>query len=237
MPYCSRCGVELHKEIKRCPLCRAEIQQFPHETDRGYPFPPDELPVPKPPRMTPKERRRLTTVLTALGIMIPILITLSVDLTLSDGISWSFYPTASLFASFLIVLSSLYIHHRPLTMILLDTLIVAGTVIFLFFQELLPGRLLSRILPLLLLAMLFGQLTTWLCLKASRKGGNIGAFILLGSGFFCLFSKLLMDIINRKSLRPGWTLIVLAATVPVALILLYLHYRRKEGFLRRYFHI
>lgn len=238
MPYCSRCGVEVHKEIRTCPLCRAKIQQFPEDGDGGRPFPPDELPAPRPPRMTPKERRRLIIILTALGIMIPILITLAVDITLNQSLSWSLYPVAALSASFLIVLTTLYMHQtHPFWMIFLNALLIAGTLVFLFLKGLVCKTILVYTLPLLALGMILSQGITKLSILSKRREGNVAAFINLGTGIFCFSTEAWLDWLNTKRLQPGWSLIVLAAIIPVSLILLYLHYRKKEGFLRRYFHI
>lgn len=96
MPYCVRCGVELHKEMKACPLCQTEVL-LPEDEDceAGIMIFPEHM---------PKRRRKAINmvpsrsflVLSSFIFIIPILVTLIIDFTSNKNITWSFYPMTSL---------------------------------------------------------------------------------------------------------------------------------------------
>lgn len=96
MAYCVRCGVELQKGIKACPLCKTEVilpeEQDP--SDRVMLFS-DRIPRRVRPRMDLAPSRSFLLLVTFI-ILLPTLVTLIVDLTVNRTITWSFYPITSL---------------------------------------------------------------------------------------------------------------------------------------------
>jgi hypothetical protein len=238
MPYCSRCGVEVYENAEKCPLCQSPIQKFVSDPTPGRPFPQDELASPRPPRMNKKERIHLASVLTGFGLLIPILITLSVDLNLNGTLTWSYYPSIILAAILLIVLTSLYVTKYPGRLIWIIFLIIWGTIFLLSSFTNLPDLAWSTGFPIVFFAAICSHLTVIISSKSKRKGANVAAFIIIAIGLFCFLSDLQLSFRLKGKMAPGWSFIVLAATQPVALILLYLHYRKDKGSkLKKYFHI
>jgi len=238
MPYCSRCGVEVDEIAENCPLCRAPIQKFQEDPAPGRTFPVDELPYPGPPKMTRKERIRLASVMTGFGILIPLLITLSVDLTLNSAVTWSVYPIIILTASLLIVLTALYFGRKPGLLMVLDFLIISTLLSSLNKFAGLPSAAVKIGTPIAFIALVSSFFAVFTSIRAKKKGANVAAFVLIGSGMFCIMTDLFLHYSLAGSLMPGWSLIVLAATQPVSMILLYLHFRkRKDSKLKKYFHI
>ena len=238
MPYCSRCGVEVNKEARSCPLCHSPIQKFPDDIAPGRTFPADELPPHRPPQMTRKEKLRLAAVITTFAMLIPMLITLAVDLTLNAGISWSWYPLINLTTCLLLVLTALFVYRHPRQLIWMDVLICSISLLLMYRLSLIPATAVRIGVPICLFAGICSHGVIALSSRAVRKGSNIGAFILAAIGGFCLLTELWIDGIVYSRVQPGWSLIVLGATQPVTLILLYLHYRKKKGgALKKYFHI
>ncbi len=238
MSYCSRCGVEVHDSAENCPLCHAPIQKFPEDPAPGRSFPADELASPGPPRMNRKERLRLASVLTAFGMMIPVLITMAVDLTLNSSLTWSVYPIIILTVCLLIVLTTLYFARKPEALIWTNFLIISLLLLSLKRFTGFPLIAVNLGIPITLFAGLCSQFAVTVSTRAKKKGANVAAFILIASGAFCIMTDLLLSYKLTGRPGPGWSLIVLAATQPVSMILLYLHYRKvKDSKLKKYFHI
>ena len=238
MPYCSRCGVEVNKEAQSCPLCHSPIQKFADDISPGRTFPTDELPPRRLVQMTLKEKLRLAAVITSFAMLIPMLITLAVDLTMNSGISWSWYPLISLTACLFIVLTALYAYKHPRKLIWLDVIICSVALLLMYHLDLINITALRLGVPISAFAGISSHGAFTLSSRASKKGSNIGAYVLAAIGLFCILTELWIDWILFGQLRPDWSLIVLGATQPVTLILLYLHYRKKkDGALKKFFHI
>ncbi|WP_298005352.1 DUF6320 domain-containing protein [Oceanispirochaeta sp.] len=237
MPYCSRCGVEVYEDAEECPLCQSPIQKFSSDPVSGRTFPEDEMASPHPPRMNKKERLHLASVLTGFGMLIPVLITLSVDLTINRILTWSYYPTIILAGCLLIVLTALYSTRKPGQLIWLVFLIICGTMLSL--QTFTGASMAALTLgyPIVLSAAVSSHLVVLCSSRAKRKGSNVAAYILVGLALFCVLTDLLLSYSLNGRMMPGWSLIVVAATLPISLILIYLHYRKnKESKFKKYFH-
>ncbi len=238
MPYCSRCGVEVHKEAQKCPLCSSPIQKFADDIAPGRTFPPDELPPRRPSQMTLKEKLRLAAVITAIAMLIPVLITLAVDLTLNNGVTWSWYTLIGLTAFLLLALTGIFAFKHPRQLIWTDVLISSSALLLMYGLSLIPATAIRIGIPICLFAGVCSHGAFAFSHKTKKKGSNIGAFVLAAIGLFCLLTELWIDLIVFKDIQAGWSFIVLGATQPVTLLLLYLHYRKKkDGPLKKYFHI
>jgi hypothetical protein len=66
----------------------------------------------------------------------------------------------------------------------------------------------------------------------------VAAFILVAAGWVSVITDLSVHLNFSGQWKIGWSLIVLATTLPVAALVLYLHYRlNRRSRIRRYFHI
>ncbi|MDC7241609.1 MAG: hypothetical protein PQJ50_14740 [Spirochaetales bacterium] len=237
MPYCSRCGVEVHDEAVKCPLCRSPIQKFNEDPAPGRTFPEDELTISRRPRMNRKEKLNLSAVITTFGMLVPVLITLAVDRISNGSIGWSLYPVVSLIACLLLVLNALF-SRRPAALIWISFLVLIGAMETMAALKMIPSSAADIADPIIFFAALCSQATVTVSVKSKRKGGNIAAFILIAVGLFCMLTDIWLSWKIWEHFRVSWSLIVLAATQPITLILLYLHYRKsKNGILKKYFHI
>jgi len=137
MAYCVRCGVELQKGLKYCPLCNTEVilpnDEYIEEGIRPFS---DRIPRNVRPRvnLTPS---RAFVILATFIILVPLLITLIIDLTANRTITWSFYPITSLVLLWiLIAYPSLLKGHTPFQVITMDILSIA---VFLLSLDLYSG--------------------------------------------------------------------------------------------------
>ncbi len=236
MPYCSRCGVEVNDEIAKCPLCHSPIQKFYEEPEPGRDFPTDQL-NPAAPRLSPREKIRIAFSITSFGILIPLMITLSVDIVLTRSISWSIYPIIGLVGSWLLTIVPITKPAKSNLIIWSETIVLWGVFASLSLFTDLSSRVFQLSFPIILTGAVITQAIVTLSGRTARKGGNIAGFILLGIGVFCGVTDFIVSGSVMGHQGMSWSLIVIAALIPVSGMLLYLHYRKKKSRLAKFFHI
>ncbi|HHY64552.1 MAG TPA: RING-HC finger protein [Clostridiaceae bacterium] len=126
MAYCVRCGVELQKGCKACPLCNTEVI-LPDEID------PSERVTLFLDRMPRNVRPSIDLVpsksfllLVTFIILLPILVTLFVDITVNRTITWSFYPITSLALLWLLIAyPAIFKGHTVFQIVTMDMLTIA----------------------------------------------------------------------------------------------------------------
>lgn len=126
MAYCVRCGVELQKGLKACPLCNTEVL-LPDDKDMGEGMVPfsERIPHQIRPRVNLAPSRAFIF-LASFIIMVPLLVTLLIDFTANRTITWSFYPVTSLALLWvLIAYPSLLKGHTAFQVITMDILSIA----------------------------------------------------------------------------------------------------------------
>ena len=236
MPYCTRCGVEVNEEAEKCPLCHSPIQKFYEDPSPGREYPSNQLHSAAP-QLSPKERTRLALFMTSFGILIPLLITLAVDMAVTRSISWSIYPLVGLIGSWLLTIPPLKVKKNPKRIIWMEAVILCGTLAAFHLIAGMPREVVSLGSPIALTAALISHIIVNISSRSKRKGGNIAGFILIGTGLFCGCTDLILSLRLQGIIHMGWSLIVMAATLPVSGMLLYLHYRKKKSKASKFFHI
>jgi hypothetical protein len=237
MPYCTRCGVEVNEEAKKCPLCSSPIQQFNEDPAPGREYPEDALNSAAP-RLTRKERIKISVFMTSFGIMIPLFITMAVDIAVNRSITWSIYPIIGLTSSWLLTILPLIKQKNSSIIIWGEFFILSVTFIALRGFTPSSSGIVYLGIPIVFFGALVSQGIVYVSSRTVRKGSNTAGFILIGIGIFCGLTDILLSCSLWNSFRMSWSLIVLAALAPVSGMLLYLHYSKKKrnGF-SRYFHI
>ncbi len=236
MPYCSQCGVEVDQQVVQCPLCDAPIQQLPMS---GHsPWPRKEAPAPQAPPRSRAERMELAQTITTLGFLIPASIVMAVDWFVSAKLTWSLFPLVSLGGAWLWALLPLIFTRRPY---LLITSVTSTAVALEWALGLLAGEaslILNALMPVTLAAGAFAALILLLARKARRLGGNLAGWILIALTILLVSTEILLNHQISGNWQPGWSLIAAAATLPVSILLLYLHARLSvQSRMRQYFHV
>ncbi|MCK4259305.1 MAG: hypothetical protein KAX49_10030 [Halanaerobiales bacterium] len=125
MSYCVNCGVELAKTEKNCPLCNVEVINPAEENNSA-----NELLFPlykkiKKQVKKDKEPNIMGGIIYSSFLSIPIFITLVLDLLISKGITWSFYPIISVLLFGIFTMLPLFvIKNNPLGIVTIDTVAV-----------------------------------------------------------------------------------------------------------------
>lgn len=236
MPYCSRCGVEVDSHVERCPLCNAPIQHFP-ETEAGESRYPEDAPGPSV-EIGDRTRRRVLWELLSLLYAIAVIVVIGSDVRVDGAIDWSLYPAASLALAWIYTTLAIYSRRRPGVSV---PIVAVSTLVFMAVIDLIHGGLdwfLPLGLPIFLLCALLTGAVILVIVRTKECGLNIVAFILLGIAAFCVGTDLLISRYHSGVVDFTWSMVVVLTVVPVALILLFLHYRLRNRYdWKRIFHL
>lgn len=113
--------------------------------------------------------------------------------------------------------------------------------LYLFAMDAIDGRINWSVklgIPISFSAFFMASLAIFLCLKTKRRGLNVLAFILFAIAGFCLTLESLMIFYKKQNFHLYWSSISASCIIPVALFLLYAHYRlTKNTTLKKLFHL
>ncbi|MGQ1889559.1 DUF6320 domain-containing protein [Thermophagus sp. OGC60D27] len=241
MKRCSYCGVELEENANYCSLCGEPFNAKEQENQvalQSRKKSSEEKLMSDYQKLSVSQKRKIFNKITAIILFSGMLITMIIDLIMNNTISWSQYPLAiAPILLFNIIITSL-ISGRAQLWMLLSFLSLSGLLLILDSFTGSTGWGLSLGIPLLLSSYVLIFSICKIIAKTPQKGLNIIAYAILGSGVFCLFVDGIISFYHKDPFLLGWSLIVIAAAVFIALLLLYIHYRlKKVTDLRRFFHI
>ncbi len=226
--FCSRCGVEVEPHKATCPLCGTSIQQTEEEEPTSYvkKYPDEPAVKTEKTGRTAKQKRIFIWEVVSVTLLIPLLITLFVDLIVNKTVTWSLYPISSLIlAWFLISTPLLFPNILPLLYIG-ETLPPA--IFLLVIDKIEDGQInwfLDVGLPIEAVVAVIAAIVIIGSIKIKNKGMNIAAFILFGAGLICLGIDFIVLKHTRGTFGVSWSLYVLTSTAVIGGFLLYLHYR------------
>jgi hypothetical protein len=236
MPYCSQCGVEVDKDVEKCPLCQTPIQKLLSNEPRA-PYPPLPAGAPPVPPLSVGEKMAISRTVSTIGILIPLLFITAIDYFINRRISWSSYIIASLVGAWGITLVSLFSWKRPY---ILSSIIHLDILIFLYIVGIISGNrtwFLPVALPITLSSCLLVNGAIWFIRRMKKKGANVAAVIILVISLCCASVDLVLEryIVGVNSL--GWSLIVFSVLIPTSLLLFYVQSPRfSHSWLKRFLH-
>lgn len=214
--YCVNCGVQLADSEKRCPLCGvACYHPAIQRPESGRTYPADRKP---PTQVSPWGFLAVITVV----FLMPMLITLLVDLQINRSVTWSgFVNGALLLAYVVIVLPFWFRKPNPVIFVPIDFLMIG---LYVLYIDLVTGGswFLSLAFPVV---GFFGLLTTTVVtlLRYVRRGRLYlfgGAFLALG--VFMPVMELLIFKTFRLSRFVGWSVYPLATLALLGGLLIFL---------------
>lgn len=130
--YCMKCGVELEKGEKVCPLCGLQA----YHPQLGYNDGKKSYPVSKVPSYETVNRKGLLLLITAI-FLIPIVVTLLCDFKLTGSFSWSGYVVGSVILVYVAaVLPSWFKNPNPVIFV---PSVFAAIVLFLLYIDIATG--------------------------------------------------------------------------------------------------
>ena len=233
MSYCVQCGVELARDLARCPLCQTEVLN------------PNQPPVCEPENEQPDNieqaisrldkgyARQLSVIL----MLIPMVVVLIIDV-LDGGLTWSpFVIGALVMAWCFFVVPVVFRAKKPYLYITLDVLALCGYLALIAFMVDGFSWYLNIVLPLL---VLIGAITLLAILvirrvKVVKLYRGAAFFILLA--LFVLGLEIIVDLAVRGRVDLGWSVYSGIPLVVIALTAIALEQNKglKEAIRKRLF--
>ncbi|MBN1983121.1 MAG: hypothetical protein JW795_16425 [Chitinivibrionales bacterium] len=233
MPYCSRCGVEVNKNVTNCILCHAPIQVLePGDKPSQSIFPPPSSKRP----MARGERRFIAWEIMSAVSCVAASAVCSIDLLFSGRLTWSVYPLAGICATWVYFSLTLQFIKRPLSAISGWTL--STVLLLLAFDSL--DRSITWFFSLGLPVTLMGGALLVLSFLTFMRCSSVTFIIMILLSLAALFSVGLDFVISKYlgHTRIGWSLIVVAAIAPLEVLLAFhIAIMRKHIDLKRFFHV
>jgi hypothetical protein len=197
-----------------CPNCGAEVESG------------DDCPRCGAPIAASRKAKALALASAILGAVFGLgaSVLMIVDFAINGSFGWSLIGLASGVEAWLLIGLPMLEYRKPGLFL---SVMGVSALAYLWALERLAGGswFLPLALPIAISAFVSAALSALLCLKASSRGPNIGAYILLG----CTLAALAVENILSLHLagRPSftWSAIVAASALPTALLLLGIHNR------------
>ncbi|MBN2658291.1 MAG: zinc ribbon domain-containing protein [Spirochaetales bacterium] len=238
MPYCSRCGVEVDDDVKKCPLCSTPIQVLEPENIRIGKYPDKPAPHPAPPKRNRKEQRRMAAIIITFGLLIPASIAIAADVVINEHITWGTYTISALIYIWAIILLPLLYYKTPVLTLMAYYL---STLLFLYSIEVFSGGeswFRELALPIITFTALLIALNIYVISRSPIKGINIFAYAVFSLGLECVGIEMAVSLFLSETLMIWWSIMVLSATIPTGGLLLYLHHKtKKTRKAEKFFHI
>ncbi len=224
---CKYCGVELSPDMDKCPLCNNS--------------PGEELPV-KDKRKTDafhimKHTRNLWEAFGVIAIA-AIAFTILLNLIIDNSTTWSLYVGGSIASVWLYYTIYHFARHYLLIWAPAALAVTLGNLLLI---DVLSGEIswfLSLALPIA--SVFFVLLAVFMLIinRVKYQGFNVLGFALLHIVVFCIACDLFISLHHDTPAVLSWSLFVIISAIPIAIILLFVHYRlRKGNDLKSFFHI
>jgi len=243
MAYCPECGVDIGNSDV-CPLCGAKNPLARGKPDQGCEEAGEAGATPAvflgadsgAERFTPEESRKIIWEVLSVAFVIAVGSLLGINLIVAGVLSWSLYPVASFVFIWIAATSILVMRRAPKTRIFLTG---AAAPLYLLALGVITGDVAwawRLAVPIAVYAELVALGIAALILHSGRKGLNVFAFILFGAALTCVGVEIFVDLFIARRIVLAWSVITSLALVPIAIFLIYLHYRvAKSTNLRRLF--
>ena len=236
MLYCRHCGVQVEARHRVCPLCQQALEPSAEELPAASQAFAAAMEDTGPSTEQVLRKRGLIMTVSSVALVIPALICLVVDQVYTGG-GWSGYVLMSLGLAWTLLFIPLYSMHHSLSGFMSILLSVAA---FLLGIDFLDGRMqwgLTLALPLLAWTALAG-FCAWLSFHALHR---TMAFALAGLfsaiALLCIGIDISIDLFVHGRVVLGWSLVVLAADLPLIVLSLVLGFAwKRSARLRRFLH-
>ena len=234
MNICRNCGVELEETMTVCPLCRqaagnSEIASIPDTAGKQF--------IVYGKKMSPPEKK-FTWEIISLILLSCIVAAIVIDCILNSSITWSEYPAAICLTVFSYISMFTFWQQRT-------TFQLAGgltlSIILLFLFDLITDGINWSIkvgIPLIFAATFLAAILIKIIRHSKYKGINLIAYAFLGAAILCILIDGILYYYLRGIFHVDWSLLVVACTIPVVIVLFFVHFRMKKGrSLKKTFHI
>lgn len=238
---CPNCGVELDENCNFCSLCGAPLWE--QQTDNSAfaqirETRQQEKLLSDFNTLSSFQKRKIFWKISGLILICAAVINLLIDFVAHQNITWSKYPASISVVLFINFSLYTFMQHKTLLKLSLSFVSVAGLLMLFDIFITKSAWQWQFGIPLLLAAYITVYVFGLLMNQAKQKGLNIIAYVLISMGLMSIYTEGMITVYQPNSGPFGWSLIVLASSVSIAIILLYIHYKLKKATdLKRFFHI
>ncbi len=165
MSYCVNCGVELSRDLKKCPLCSVPVinpaATVPEQETHAFS---EKIVLP------PSARRRYAAFIFSMVLLIPNIVFILVNLIFNPGSFWSFYVLTSTALFWVLAVFPFFTKKiHPFLLWGFDSIAVAAYVFFFFSIDGKEVWFLKCALPIIAAVSVFA-LIFMLWLRAAKRG-------------------------------------------------------------------
>lgn len=212
--YCIKCGVELKDSEKICPLCGTKVFHPDILIPQGEKQYPEFEAVPKK-----INRHGMLFVMTVI-FLIPLLLTLLIDVKMNLAVTWSGYVIGGLILGYVFIVLPLWFK-RP-NPVVFTSISCAASILFVLYVSIVTGGkwFLSLALPVAGVGslILISVVTLLKYLKRGKLYVFGGAFIALGG--YCVLIELFTVITFKAVKFVFWSIYPLVACLLVGILLI-----------------
>jgi hypothetical protein len=217
MTLCDDCGIELDNGINVCPLCGKPTGSEKGDTARPMNYTePAQLSI---------EGRKYLWELSGIIAFSAIAVCTIVDLIVSKNLRWSLISDVTVLAVW--ILLTIYLFARRKVLVTIPLLLLTALAALFCIDIISPGRqwFFPLALPVTLVFFSCMGLIIFLYKIANIKGLNIISMFFIVLSGFCILTEAIIDKYQSGFVYLRWSLIASISILPVALIIIYFHYR------------
>ena len=216
MSYCVHCGVELSRELRKCPLCNTVvIDPSAAESDEPirYPYPAEV----EGPRVS---ARRIAATFFSLFLLIPLLSILIADISINGSFTWSLIASGGILLFFMLFLFP-NLFEKPLLwmFMLFDT----AAVVLYQFAICMITQSDWWLMPALPLTLFTGTLVIGIYLMFSAKKPSLSLkciVFFLSVMVFSICAQIVIDLYIRSVIKLSWSIYIAIACAVMSLMIL-----------------
>lgn len=189
-------------------------------------------------KLSLSEKRKLFWELSVIILFAGFCVTLLIDLMTSKSITWSRFSASTCLA--LIVHFSLFYFLKNRLYILLTGSFLTMSMLILLFDSFTFHLGWGSLIGIPILLFIYASILAFILVMrySQEQGLNLIAYCFIIIGILSFGIESVLDLYFIEKIQVGWSFFVIVTLLPIALVLLFLHYRLKKGRkLRRLFHI
>jgi hypothetical protein len=231
MKTCENCGVEVEEDLKRCPLCRARLDDGPEEE-------PEELGE-EPPQQTVSNARFWLWEVVSLLSFVAALVIFASDFAFGFDIAWARYPLSAiafLWASATVLIG---LAKHPVWRLIAQTVVVAGFLFALQFLTESGDWFLPLGLPITVLTGVLGGGAVFAIRRLRLSALPAVAVVILAAGVLVVGIELFIKRFQGSEVLVSWSLVAFACALALFFLILWINKRMRERHseYRKVFHL
>ena len=233
---CKNCGVVLEDNMLSCPLCGEPVNGSA-SASKVHSYQYGDLPSFGYSKMTTPQRKITWGIFSLILLSAP-MAALIVDFIINRHITWSEYPIAVCLTIFCYLSLPVFWHWSTLFNMAGG---FASSSLCLVLLDIVTGGIEWSVrlgMPLLFISTLLLTVMIYVIRRSKYKGLNLIAYVLFATAVLCIGIDALLFFFNTGFLKIQWSIIVTACTIPVIIVLLFVHFKLRKGrSLEKTFHV